>query len=108
MELADRRIAGAAQLPVHAHILAPHAPRSLAACEIEHRLAPTPEVTSFSAPAQGPLEGVAVHIDEAGKPRIHAEEDTSWPAVSLGAWLPALSRRRWHSSRTRSRWRASS
>ena len=35
--------------------------------ELEHRVAPGPEVAALRAPAQRPLEGVAVGVDEAGE-----------------------------------------
>ena len=34
--------------------------------ELEHRVAPGPEVTALGAAAERPLEGVAVRVDEAG------------------------------------------
>src|SRR5262249_14843419 len=95
VELTDRRVAGGAQLAVDVHVLAPDALRRLPGRELEHRLAPRPEVAAFDAPAQRPLERVAVRVDEAGDPRQLGHTRI------LSTWRLAPCRRRSRRSRTR-------
>ena len=64
VELADRCVAGGAHLAVRARVELGDRRRRLALGLGEHRLAPRPEITAGCAPAEGPLERVAVDVDE--------------------------------------------
>ena len=66
VELADRGVAGAAHLAVHLLVVDADALGRLPVRELEHRVAPGPEVAALGAAAERPLEGVAVRVDEAG------------------------------------------
>src|ERR1700752_2592653 len=90
VELAHRREAGAPELAVDIDVLAAHALGRLGTRQLEHRLAPGPEVFPLGPPAQGPLERVAVSVDEARDPRQlrHAREHTVEGPVSCGTWRP--------------------
>ncbi len=74
VELADGGVPGRAQLAIDLRIARSHPFRGLTLCELEHRLAPRPEIGAFGPPAQRPLERVAVRVDEARDPRrlLHA------------------------------------
>jgi hypothetical protein len=65
VELADGRVAGKEELGVDELVLRPDALGGLPGGELEHRLAPGPEVAARRAPPQRPLEAVAVSVDEA-------------------------------------------
>ena len=67
VELADRGVAGGTHLPVHLLVVDADALGRLALGELEHRVAPRPEVAAAlgSAPERT-LEGVAMRVDEAG------------------------------------------
>ena len=67
VELADDRVPGRAQLAIDLDVLAPHELRALLLRQLEHRVAPGPEVAARRTPAQGSLEGVAMSIDEPGQ-----------------------------------------
>jgi hypothetical protein len=58
VELADGRIAGGPQLPVHLEVLAAHGLGRLALRLGQHDLAPRPEVPTARPTAQGALEAV--------------------------------------------------
>src|SRR4051794_23906666 len=79
VELADGGVPGTAELPVDVRVARPHVLRRLTAGELEHRLAPRPEVLALGPSAQRTLEGVAMGVDEPGDPlRVrHAQEDTA-------------------------------
>ena len=66
VELADRRIARGAHLAVDLLVAGADALRRLLAGELEHRIAPGPEISALGAASKGALEGVAVCVDEAG------------------------------------------
>jgi CDP-diacylglycerol--glycerol-3-phosphate 3-phosphatidyltransferase len=70
MELADCGVPGGTQLPVDVDVLAPHALGRLRRRELEHRLAPRPEVGALGPSAQRPLERMAVRVDESRDPRL--------------------------------------
>ncbi len=74
VELADGGVPGRAQLAIDLRIARSHPFRGLTAGELEHRLAPRPEIGAFGPSAQRPLERVAMRVDEAGDPRplLHA------------------------------------
>src|SRR5215210_4811734 len=64
VELADGRPAVREHLAVHALVRLAHGRGGLAARELEHRLAPGPEVAAARRPAQGALERVAMSVDK--------------------------------------------
>jgi CDP-diacylglycerol--glycerol-3-phosphate 3-phosphatidyltransferase len=64
VELADRGVAGRAQLAVDVHVLAADQLGRLALRGREHELAPAPEVRASGAPSQGALEPMAMGIHE--------------------------------------------
>ena len=64
VELADRRVARAAHLAIRRFVARPHELGRLPLGLGEHGLAPRPEVTAGRAPAQRPLERVAVGVHE--------------------------------------------
>ena len=64
VELADGRVAGPAELPVDLDVLPAHELGRLALRLGQHQVAPGPEIASAPASSEGPLEGVAVGIDE--------------------------------------------
>ena len=66
VELADRGVARAAHLAVHLLVVDADALGRLPVRELEHRVAPGPEVAALGAAAERALEGVAVRVDEAG------------------------------------------
>ena len=67
MELAHRRVPGREHLPVGVHVGCANGLRRLRGGKHEHRVAPGPEVAALGAPAQRPLEGVAVRVHEPGQ-----------------------------------------
>ena len=86
VELADRGVARAAHLAVNLLVVDADALRRLLVRELEHRVAPGPEVAALGAAAERSLEGVAVRVDEAGdrEPVRHvatlsASPHLSWP-----------------------------
>ena len=66
VELADRREAVGAQLPVDLDVLAADLLDGQRLGERDHPVAPRPEVAAAVAAAQGALERMAVRVDEAG------------------------------------------
>src|SRR5439155_3500463 len=64
VELAHRRVAGVAHLGVGLYVLGANGVGRLPLRELEHDLAPGPEVAALRAPAERALERVAVRIDE--------------------------------------------
>ncbi len=78
MELADRRVAGAAHLRVDRRVLRSDVSRGLTPGELEHRVAPGPEVAALGPAAQRPLERVAVCVHEPWEVENvrHARENT--------------------------------
>ena len=64
VELPDRREPRAAHLAIRRFVAHPHELGRLPLGLGEHGVAPRPEVTAGSAPAQRPLEGVAVSVHE--------------------------------------------
>ncbi|MDX6568127.1 MAG: hypothetical protein QOH15_705, partial [Gaiellales bacterium] len=78
VELADSGVAGVSKLPVDPGIALSDESWCLTPGQVQHGLAPTPEVGALGPAAQRPLEGMAVRVD---KPREletvrHAREDT--------------------------------
>src|SRR5581483_893919 len=73
VELADGGVAGGAHLREDGPIVGPDP-----GGELEHGLAPRPEVSALAPSTKRPLEGVAVRVDEAGDLEIvrHARENT--------------------------------
>jgi CDP-diacylglycerol--glycerol-3-phosphate 3-phosphatidyltransferase len=67
VKLADRRVPASAELAIDLRVLPAYELGGLALRFGEHRLAPGPEVAAAAAAAQGPLERVAMGIDEAGQ-----------------------------------------
>jgi len=65
VELADGRVAGGAHLAVGLLVLLADRVDGLLRRELEHQLAPGPEVAALGTAAQRPLEGVAVRVHEA-------------------------------------------
>ena len=65
VELANRGVARRAQFAVDVRVARPDVGRGLTPGELEHRLAPGPEVAALRSPAQRTLERVAVRVDEA-------------------------------------------
>jgi hypothetical protein len=78
VELADGGVACGAELPVDPDIALSDQPRCLTPGQVQHGLAPRPEVRALRPPAQRPLEGMAMRVDEAGELETvrHAREDT--------------------------------
>src|SRR6185312_5282209 len=64
VELPDRNATGLAQLAIDVRVRRAHALRRLPRCELEHRLAPGPEVGTGGPLAERALEGMAVGVDE--------------------------------------------
>ncbi len=64
VELSDSGVAGGPHLPKRGGVLLAHSFRRLGARELEHRVAPGPEVAAFGSAAQCPLEGMAVCVYE--------------------------------------------
>jgi hypothetical protein len=58
VELADRRVAGAEHLSIDLYVACAHLLGSQRGRELEHRLAPTPEVVALGPTAQRTLERV--------------------------------------------------
>ncbi len=94
VELADGGVPGRAQLAIDRRITRSHPFRGLTPRELEHRLAPRPEIGAFGPPAQRPLERVAVRVDEARDPRrlLHARilPHMEAPAPAVSAPLAQL------------------
>src|SRR5215210_6453925 len=65
VELADGGPAVREHLAVHALVALAHARGGLASSELEHRLAPAPEVAASRRAAERSLERVTVRVDEA-------------------------------------------
>ena len=65
VELADRGVTAVAHLDVRGRVELADARRRLALRLGEHQLPPRPEVAAAGPAAKGPLEGVAVRVDEA-------------------------------------------
>ena len=78
MELADGGVAGRPQLPVDQGIALADQSRCLTPGQVQHGLAPRPEVRALRASAQRPLERMAMRVDETGELETvrHAREDT--------------------------------
>ncbi len=78
VELADRRVTGVAHLRVDPRVLRSDVSRGLTPGELEHRVAPGPEVAALGPTPQRPLEGVAVCVHEAWEVENvrHARENT--------------------------------
>jgi CDP-diacylglycerol--glycerol-3-phosphate 3-phosphatidyltransferase len=68
VELAHRGVARAEQLAIDVHVIPPHALWGLTPRELEHRLAPGPEIAALGPASEGALEGVAMGVDETGDP----------------------------------------
>ena len=64
VELPDRRVAGAAQLPVDLDVLPADELGCLALGLGQHQLPPGPEIAARAGTSQGALEGVRVGVDE--------------------------------------------
>ena len=67
MELAHGRVPRRAHLAIDVRVVLPDTFRGLTPGQLQHRLAPLPEVAALRAAAQRALEGVAVRVDEAGQ-----------------------------------------
>jgi len=67
VELADRRVAGGQHLAVRPGVLGANEIRGLRDRFLEHAVAPGPEIAARRPTPQGPLEGVAVRVDEPGQ-----------------------------------------
>ena len=67
VELADGRIAGREHLAVGLHVALADVSRGQTPGQVQHGLAPGPEVAALGLAAQGALERVAVRVDEAGE-----------------------------------------
>jgi glycoprotein endo-alpha-1,2-mannosidase len=78
VELADGGVARAAELPVDPGIALADQSRCLTPGQVQHGLAPRPEVRALGPSAQRPLESVTVRVDETGELETvhHAREDT--------------------------------
>ena len=79
VELADRGVARLAQLAIDVRVRRAHALRRLPRRELEHRLAPRPEVGARGPLAERALEGVAVGV------HIHARILPTWRPSALPA-----------------------
>jgi len=66
VELPDGGVAGSAHLDVHRRVLRSDTSRGLTPGEVEHRVAPRPEVGALRAASKRPLEPVTVAVDKAG------------------------------------------
>src|SRR5262249_15519403 len=95
VELADRGVSGGPHLAVDRLVVGADALGGLPVRELEHRVAPGPEVAALGAAAQGALEGVAVCVDEARvrEPVGRSGEAISLPAQCLSGTGPAGTRR---------------
>ena len=80
VELSDRGVAGRPQLAVDLDVARSDVSRCLTPGQVQHRLAPRPEVPALGAPAQRPLERMAMRVDETGDPRLllHARILSTW------------------------------
>jgi len=67
MKLADGRITGVPHLPKGGLVVEPDPCRVQAAGQLQHGIAPAPEVCALRSPSQRPLKRVAVSVHEAGK-----------------------------------------
>ena len=78
VKLADGGVAGVAELTVNPGIALADQSWCLTPGQVQHGLAPRPEVGALRSPAQCPLEGVAVRVDKTGELETvrHAREDT--------------------------------
>jgi len=94
VELAHSRVPGPAKLAIDLDVLAANAVRGLALRLGEHEVAPGPEVPAAAAPAKGPLERVAVRVDEArqGKGLVHGGifpvQGPDYPSVMSARAVP--------------------
>ena len=78
VELADGGVAGVPELLVDPGIALSDPSGCLTPGQVQHGLAPGPEVGALRSPAQRPLEGVAMRVDKTGELETvrHAREDT--------------------------------
>jgi hypothetical protein len=78
VKLADGGVAGVPEFLVDPGVALADLARDLAPGQVQHGLAPGPEVGALCSPAQRPLEGVAMRVDETGELETvrHAREDT--------------------------------
>ncbi len=67
VELSNGRIAGATQLTKGGLVIASDLRRSQAGGQLQHGIAPAPEVSALGSSAQRPLKRVAVGVHEAGE-----------------------------------------
>jgi CDP-diacylglycerol--glycerol-3-phosphate 3-phosphatidyltransferase len=67
VKLADGRIPGIPHLAEGGLVVEPDPSRGQAAGQLQHGIAPAPEVPALRSPSQRPLERVAVGVHEAGK-----------------------------------------
>ena len=67
VELADGRVPGRPHLAIRRRVVLSDVSGCQAPSQVEHRLAPSPEIVAFRPAAHPPLEGVAVRVHEAGK-----------------------------------------
>jgi hypothetical protein len=65
MELSDRRVAVVEQLLIHRHVARADISLGQSLGQVQHGLAPRPEVTTLRATPERPLKRVAVRVDEA-------------------------------------------
>src|SRR5262245_65970284 len=86
VELADGGVAGGEHLPVPLLVVGAGGFRRLSVGQVEHRVAPGPEVAALGAAAERPLEGVAVRVDEAG------DREPVRHGATLSASCPVFSR----------------
>jgi hypothetical protein len=78
VELADGGVAGVPQLPVDPGIALPDQSWCLTPGQVQHGLAPRPEVGALRPPTESPLEGMRMGVDKTGELESgrHAREDT--------------------------------
>jgi CDP-diacylglycerol---glycerol-3-phosphate 3-phosphatidyltransferase len=78
VELADGGVAGRAHLPVGHLVIGSNLLRGQLPGQVEHGVAPAPEIVAFRPPPHGPLKGMAVRIHETGaqEPVWHGREAT--------------------------------
>jgi hypothetical protein len=85
MELADRGIAGRAELAVGLGVVSADKLRRLALGLGDHGVAPRPEVSARSPASQRPLERMAVSVDEARKNHLVGQALNLAPRETLRA-----------------------
>src|SRR5262249_38161634 len=95
VELADGRVARVAKLRVDRDVVGTNPFGGLSPRELEHRLAPGPEVLALGPAAQPALERVAVRIDEARDLDNGRQLDEDTTPCCGASWSWGL---QWHAS----------